>query len=48
MAFVTQLRSSDPSIRSAELAAEIKRRFNVIAHPRSVERALAQQEKKPR
>jgi transposase len=47
MAFVTQLRSSEPSIRPAELAAEIKRQFNVIAHPRSIERALARQEKKP-
>lgn len=47
MAFVTRLRSSTPSIRPAELAAEIKKQFNLSAHPRSIERALARQEKKP-
>jgi transposase len=46
LAFLTQLRSSEPLIRPAALAAEIKRQFNVIAHPRSIERALARQEKK--
>jgi len=47
MTFITHLRSSTPLIRPTELAAEIKKQFNVIAHPRSIERALARQEKKP-
>jgi transposase len=48
IAFATELRLSEPSIRPIELAAAIKKQFHVMAHPRSVERALARQEKKPR
>ena len=46
--FAAQLRSSDPSIRPAELAAAVQKRFAITAHPRSIERALGRQEKKRR
>jgi len=41
VAFAEQVRESDPSLRSADLAALITERFAVSVHPRSVERALA-------
>jgi hypothetical protein len=43
-----QVRASDPSIRAVELAAAIRERFAITAHPRSIERALGRQEKKRR
>ena len=46
--FAARLRSSDPSIRPPELAAAVQKRFGITAHPRSIERALARQEKKRR
>ena len=46
--FAAQLRSSDPSIRPAELAAAVQKRFAITAHPRSIDRALMRQEKKRR
>ena len=48
MAFLRQLRSEDPSLRPADLAGRILERFGRKVHPRSVERALARQEKKRR
>lgn len=39
-----RLRSTDPGLRSAELAAAVEERFGVTVHPRSVERALARRE----
>jgi transposase len=48
LGFAARLRSSDPSIRPAELAAAVHKRFGITAHPRSIERALARQEKKRR
>ena len=44
--FAMQLRASDPSLRPVDLAAAIQERFAMIAHPRSIERALKRQEKK--
>ena len=41
VAFARQLRESDPSLRSAEVAEAITERFGIAVHPRSVERALA-------
>lgn len=41
VAFARAARGDDPSVRSADLAAAIAQRFGVVAHPRSVERALA-------
>jgi transposase len=46
--FAIRLRTSDPSIRLLDLAAAIQKRFDITAHPRSIERALGRQEKKRR
>ena len=46
--FAVQLRASDPSLRPLDLAAAIRERFAINAHPRSIERALRRQEKKRR
>jgi transposase len=46
--FVVQLRASDPSIRLLAVVAAIQQRFAITVHPRSIERALGRQEKKPR
>ncbi len=46
--FAGHLRSSDASLRSLDLVAAIQKRFGITAHPRSLERALARQEKKRR
>jgi transposase len=46
--FLAQLRTSDPSLRGRSLAAAAQERFQLTVHPRSIERALAQQEKKRR
>jgi len=44
--FLQRERSEDPSLRSPELARRVRKRFGRKVHPRSVERALARQEKK--
>lgn len=41
VAFAEQLLAADASLRSSDLAAAIAERFEVVVHPRSVERALA-------
>jgi hypothetical protein len=46
MTFLRQLRSEDPSLRPPDLASRISEHFGRKVHPRSVERALARQEKK--
>ena len=46
MRFLEQLRSEDSSIPASELARRIRERFALRVHPRSIERALARQEKK--
>src|SRR5712692_10170406 len=46
MAFIEQLRSEDASLRAADLAGRVQKRFRRRVHPRSIERALARQEKK--
>jgi transposase len=46
MTFLQKLRSEDPSLRPRDLAHRIQERFGRKVHPRSVERALARQEKK--
>jgi hypothetical protein len=40
VAYAQAARTEDPSTRAADLAAMIADRFGVVAHPRSVERAL--------
>jgi len=46
MAFVQKLRSEDPSLSPPDLAGHILERFGRRVHVRSIERALARQEKK--
>ncbi|RPI46921.1 MAG: helix-turn-helix domain-containing protein [Betaproteobacteria bacterium] len=46
MGFLQALRSQEPSLSSAELAARVQRRFTLKVHSRSIERALLRQEKK--
>lgn len=46
--YVQQIRSEQPSLSLAQLAATIQERFGITVHPRSIERALARQEKKRR
>jgi len=48
LAWVRQLRQEDTSLRPADLAAHIKQRVGITVHPRSIERALARSQKKPR
>lgn len=48
VAFLRELRESEPSVRAPELARRVGQRFKTTVHPRSVERALARQEKKRR
>lgn len=45
---VQQLRSDQPSLGMAQLASAIQEHFGITIHPRSIERALARQEKKRR
>lgn len=44
--FIAQARSEDPALRFDAVAKVVRERFSVTIHPRSIERALAQQEKK--
>src|ERR1700687_5558848 len=46
MGFIEQWRSEDASLRAADLAGRVQKRFRRKVHPRSIERALARQEKK--
>jgi transposase len=46
MRFLDQLRSEDSSIPASELARRVRKHFALRVHPRSIERALARQEKK--
>jgi transposase len=46
MTFLHKLRSEDPSLRPPDLVGHILERFGRRVHVRSVERALARQEKK--
>lgn len=48
MAYVEEERQSDPALRAPALAARIYQQFGIQVHPRSIERALARQQKKRR
>jgi transposase len=48
VAFLQDVREREPSVRSPELARRVAGRFAITVHPRSIERALARQEKKRR
>jgi len=46
MDFLQQILQDDPSLRSTELASRLAKRFNVVVHPRTIERGLARHQKK--
>ena len=46
--YVGQLRSEPPSLGIAQVGVAILEHFGITVHPRSIERALARQEKKRR
>ena len=46
MAFIATRRAADPSLSPAALVPLVQKRFGVVVHPRSIERALRRQEKK--
>ena len=46
MAFVKELLEEEPSLTSPELADRLRERLDLIVHPRSIERALAREEKR--
>jgi transposase len=43
-----QARQQDPSLRTSQLAALVKQRFQLVVHPRTIERGLARSQKKRR
>ena len=46
MAFLQEQLAQEPSLRSSQLAARLRERFQLQVHPRSIERALARARKK--
>jgi transposase len=48
MTFVHGVRTADPTLSIADLLAQIRQRFGVVVHRRSLERALWREEKKRR
>ena len=48
LSFIREMRQQDPSLRPTGLARLIHQRFGTTVHPRSIERALLQHQKKRR
>ncbi len=46
--FIQQARQDNPSLRAAELASRVRQRFDLIVHPRTIERGVARVQKKRR
>jgi len=46
--FLQQTLEQDPALGSADLASRVKERFEVIVHPRTIERGLVRHQKKRR
>lgn len=46
VAFLQQVRDKEPQLGPKELAARVQAQFNLVVHPRSVQRALARRLKK--
>lgn len=46
VAFIEHARAEDPSLKTQELVARIRERFDLVVHPRTIERALARAQKK--
>jgi transposase len=47
MEFVEQQRTSDPSLTAQQLAEAVRKRFRLVVHPRSIQRQLRRQKKRP-
>ena len=48
MSFIRERRQQDPSLRAPALAQLIRERFDVVVHPRTIERSLVRSQKKLR
>jgi transposase len=48
LGFISQARAEDPALLLDAMVKAVRERFGVTVHPRSIERALARQEKKRR
>ena len=48
LTFIREARQEDPSLHWAALASRIQDRYGITVHSRSIERALARSQKKPR
>ena len=46
IAFIEHARAEDPSLKTQELLDRIRERFDLVVHPRTIERALARAQKK--
>jgi len=46
MAFIAKRRTADPPLSPAALVPLVQKRFSIVVHARSIERALRRQEKK--
>lgn len=46
MAFIAKRRAADPALSPTALVPLVQKRFGIVVHPRSIERALQRQEKK--
>ena len=46
MQFLTKLLARQPTLAAPELADRLRERFDLVVHPRSIERALARSQKK--
>jgi transposase len=46
--FIREIRQENPSVRTADLVARIRQRFDLSVHPRTVERGWARNQKKRR
>ena len=46
--YIDALRAEDGSLTAADLAVKVRRKFRVVIHPRSIERALQRRRKKKR
>ena len=46
IAFIEQARAEDPSLKTHDLVDRIRERFDLVVHPRTIERAWARAQKK--
>ena len=46
VAFIAKRRAAAPDLSATVLVSLVQKRFGIVVHPRSIERALRRQEKK--